>query len=251
MEKFVILITGASSGFGRATAERLAKKGHSLILAARRIDRLQEIAKKLPGKHHIAMLDVTDDKSVRKMFDSLPADFQDIDVLINNAGVALGTDPAQDTDLSDWQQMIAVNVEGLVNCTHYALQRMKKRNKGYIINVGSVAAIAPYPGGNVYGATKAFVKQFSRNLRADLFGTDIRVTNVEPGASETEFSIVRFKGDKNKAKAVYENARTLEAEDIADLLDYLISLPLRVNIDNIEIMPIDQTYAGLKMYRGE
>lgn len=247
--KKTILITGASAGFGKAAAELLAKDGHRLILVARRLDKLQELQVALETKVHVAALDVSDRSAVEALFVDLPEPYKDVDVLINNAGLAAGLDMAQDADLDDWETMIDTNIKGLTYFTRQALEVMKQRDAGHIINIGSVSGSAPYPKGNVYGATKAFVRQFSRNLRADLYGSSIRVSNIEPGAAETEFSIVRFKGDKDQAKKVYENARTLQAIDIAETIKWIIDRPLRVNIDNIEIMPIDQTYAGLIMYR--
>jgi 3-hydroxy acid dehydrogenase/malonic semialdehyde reductase len=170
--------------------------------------------------------------------------FQEIDVLVNNAGLAQGLDPAQDANLDDWERMVDTNIKGLLYMTHATLPGMKKRGSGLIINIGSVAGHLPYKGGNVYGATKAFVRQFSNNLRTDVFGTDIKVTNIEPGMAETEFASVRFKGDTAKAEAVYAGYRPLQAEDIAKTIAWVIDQPLRVNIDNIEIMPLDHTYGG-------
>lgn len=249
MKTKTILITGASSGFGEATARLLAEDGYRLILVARRKEKLEELKKTLNTEVYTRQVDVTDKKVVEDLFINLPEDFRNIDVLINNAGLAVGLDLAQDADLEDWERMIDTNNKGLVYCTNFALKIMKQRNSGLIINIGSVAGSAPYPKGNVYGATKAFVRQFSRNLRADLAGTDIKVSNIEPGAAETEFSVVRFKGDVAKAKQVYENTRALQAVDVANTIKWIIDQPLRVNIDNIELMPIDQTYAGLIMNR--
>lgn len=172
-----------------------------------------------------------------------------IDILINNAGLARGLEPAIESDLEDWEIMVDTNIKGLLYFTRFALESMKERNSGLIINIGSVAATVPYKGGNVYGATKAFVRQFSRNLRADLFGTNIKVTNLEPGMAETEFSVIRFKGDIEKAKKVYEGTRSLTAEDIANTILWIIEQPLNVNIDNVEIMPIDQTFGGMVINR--
>ncbi|MCA9379864.1 SDR family NAD(P)-dependent oxidoreductase [Candidatus Dojkabacteria bacterium] len=245
METKTVLITGASSGFGEATAKLLSESGYKLILIARRKDKLEKLKKELKTEVHIQQTDVTKRGEVEKLFNNLPANFKNIDVLINNAGLAAGLDLAQNSDLDDWEKMIDTNNKGLVYCTNFALKTMKVRNAGLIINIGSVSGSAPYPKGNVYGATKAFVRQFSRNLRADLAGTDIKVSNIEPGAAETEFSIVRFKGDSEKAKQVYEKTRALQAIDIANTIKWIIEQPMRVNIDNIEIMPIDQTYAGL------
>lgn len=244
-----ILITGASSGFGKATAELLAKDGHNLILIARRLERLKELQKILNTQTYLAQVDITQREQVERFFNEIPEEFINIDVLVNNAGLARGLDLAQDAHLDDWEEMINTNIKGVTYVTRLTLEIMKQRKSGHIVNIGSVSAIAPYPKGNVYGATKAFVRQFSRNLRTDLIGTNIRVSNIEPGAAETEFSLVRFKGDQEKANAVYENARMLKPEDIANTIKWIIDQPLHINIDNVEIMPIDQTYAGLTTYR--
>lgn len=244
-----ILITGASSGFGKATAELLAKDGHNLILIARRLERLKELQKILNTQIYLAQVDITQREQVERFFNEIPEEFINIDVLVNNAGLARGLDLAQDAHLDDWEEMINTNIKGVTYVTRLTLEIMKQRKSGHIVNIGSVSAIAPYPKGNVYGATKAFVRQFSRNLRTDLIGTNIRVSNIEPGAAETEFSLVRFKGDQEKANAVYENARMLKPEDIANTIKWIIDQPLHINIDNVEIMPIDQTYAGLTTYR--
>jgi 3-hydroxy acid dehydrogenase / malonic semialdehyde reductase len=244
-----ILITGASSGFGRATAQLLAKEGHRLVLLARRKDLLEELQESLQTEVHIASVDVTNKDQVAELFDVLPENFRNIDVLVNNAGLALGVAPAQDANLDDWEKMVDTNIKGLLYVTRSVLDVMKQRGDGLIVNIGSVAGHLPYKGGNVYGATKAFVRQFSRNLRTDLFGTDVKVTNIEPGMAETEFSDIRFKGDKDKAEAVYIGTRSLQPEDIASTISWVINQPLRVNIDNIEIMPIDQTFGGAAINR--
>lgn len=249
MDKKIALITGASSGFGLETAKLLSKNGYKLILVARRGDVLQELASKLNTEVFVRAIDVRNKQSIHDFFKDLHSDFQKIDVLINNAGLALGVSPAYESDIEDWETMIDTNIKGLLYFTSETLQIMKKRNTGHIVNIGSVAAHAPYKGGNVYGSTKAFVKQFSRNLRADLLGTDIRVTNIEPGIAETEFSIVRFKGDKEKAGGVYKDTRALTAQDIAETILWILERPLHVNIDNIEIMPIDQSWGGLAINR--
>ena len=237
-----ILITGATSGFGLATAKLLAK--HSkLILLARRQDRLDEL-KSIGSDVHTAAVDITDGKQVAAFFASLPEKYKDIDVLVNSAGLALGMEPAQETSLEDWEQMVDTNIKGLLRVTRPVLDIMKRRSSGLVINIGSVAATVPYKGGNVYGATKAFVRQFSRNLRTDLFGTGIKITNIEPGAAETEFSIVRFK-DEQKASDYYNGWRPLTAEDVASTIVWAISQPSHVNIDNVEIMPLDQAPAGM------
>ena len=244
-----ILITGASSGFGRATAQLLAKEGHKLILIARRKEKLDELQQSLQTDVFTASVDVTNKQQVADFFAALPEDFRNIDVLVNNAGLALGMEPAQEADLENWEQMVDTNIKGLLYMTHSTLDIMKQRGEGMIINIGSVAGHLPYKGGNVYGATKAFVRQFSNNLRTDLFGTDIKVTNIEPGMAETEFARVRFKGNKEKADAVYADYRPLQAEDIANTIAWVINQPLRVNIDNIEIMPLDHTYGGAAINR--
>lgn len=245
-----VLITGASSGFGKATAELLSASGYKLILVARRLDRLEELQTRLNSPIHIAKLDVTNKVEVQQFFQNLPENFKNIDILINNAGGAIGLDLAYESEIEDWETMIDTNNKGLVYCTREVLKIMTPRNTGHIINIGSIAGTTAYPRGNVYGATKAFVRQFSRNLRADLIGSDIRVSNIEPGMAETEFSIVRFKGDKEKADAVYKDTRALKSEDIANTIEWIIEQPIRVNIDNVEIMPIDQTFGVLAVNRG-
>lgn len=246
-----ILITGASSGFGKATAQLLAKQGHKLILVARRKELLENIQKELGTIIYIAAVDVRNKSQVENFFDQLPQEFHEIDILINCAGLALGVDPATEAELENWEIMVDTNIKGVLYFTRFTLERMKKRNSGLIINFGSVAAHEAYKGANVYGATKAFVRQFSRNLRTDVFGTDIKVTNIEPGMAETGFSITRFKGNVEKAKKVYEGVRSLTADDLAQTVLWVINQPLHVNIDNIEIMPIDQTFGGLAVNRAK
>lgn len=238
-----ILITGATSGFGLAATKLLAKD-NKLILLARRQDRLDELKNSLGTDVHTAAVDVTDNKQVQDLFAALPDDYRSIDVLINSAGLALGMEPAQEASLEDWEQMVDTNIKGLLRVTRPVLDIMKQQKSGLIINIGSVAATVPYKGGNVYGATKAFVRQLSRNLRTDLFSTGVKVTNIEPGAAETEFSIVRFK-DEQKAKDYYAGWQALKAEDIANTIVWVINQPAHVNIDNIEVMPLDQTYGGM------
>lgn len=244
-----ILITGASSGFGLVAAKLLAKD-NKLILLARRGDKLAEIKQSLPGDIYTATVDITDKNQVSKFFTSLPDEYRDIDVLINSAGLALGMGPAQDSDLEDWEQMVNTNIKGLLYVTRGVLDIMKEREHGLIVNIGSCAGHVPYKGGNVYGATKAFVRQFSRNLRTDLFGTGIKVTNIEPGAAETEFSVVRFK-DQQKADDYYTGWQPLTPEDVANTIVWAVNQPPHVNIDNVEIMPLDQTYAGMVIDRKE
>ncbi len=247
----VILITGATSGFGEACARRFVKEGWRLILAARRNERLKALQLRLGGETfvHIVRLDVRNQEAVMNLLSNLPEKFSDVDVLVNNAGLALGLEPAYEADVSDWDAMVDTNIKGLIYCTRAVLPGMVERNRGHIVNVGSIAGDWPYPGGNVYGATKAFVKQFSLNLRTDLFGTPIRITNIEPGLAETEFSVVRFKGDREKAAKVYEGMQPLTAEDIAEMICWVVSLPAHVNINRLEVMPVCQTWAPFAINR--
>lgn len=241
-----VLITGASAGFGKALAERLVVKGHRVIGCARRFDKLNALADTLGEAFLPVAMDVSDTASIPQILADLPEDFKQIDVLVNNAGLALGTEPAQNASLDDWMRMIDTNVKGLVALTHAVLPAMVARDSGYIINVGSIAGSWPYFGGNVYGATKAFVKQFSLNLRADLLGTQVRVTNLEPGnVAGTEFSNVRYHGDDDKAAKVYDGFKTMTGDDIGDILLWLIESPAHINVNRLEVMPVAQTYNGL------
>ncbi len=242
-QKLTILITGATSGFGLEAAKLLANDGHKLILVGRRNDRLKEIAKSLKTDTFTAAVDVTDKAAVKAMFKKLPSKFQNIDVVVNSAGLARGVDPITEAKIEDMEEMIATNVTGLMYVTKYALDGMIKRGSGLIVNIGSVSAYIPYRGSNVYGATKAFVRQFSRNLRTDLFGTGIKVSNIEPGAAETEFSLVRFR-DQQKSDDYYKGWTPLKPEDVAATIVWVINQPKHVNIDNVEIMSVDQTYGG-------
>lgn len=239
------MVTGASSGFGLATAKTFAAKGHKVIAAARRQDRLEALQQEFGDKIYVMPLDVTSEQQINETIDALPEDFSNIDLLVNNAGLALGLSPAHQADLSDWHQMVDTNIKGLYLMTRKLLPNMVERKTGHIINIGSIAGNYAYPGGNAYGATKAFVKQFSRNLRADLLGTNIRVTNIEPGLAETEFSLVRFHGDQEKADKVYEDTQALTAEDIANSVVWAFEQPAHVNINSIELMPTSQAWAAL------
>ncbi len=241
-----VLITGASAGFGKALAECLVANGHRVIGCARRIDKLNALAKTLGEDFLPVVMDVSDTDSIPQIIADLPDDFKQIDVLVNNAGLALGTEPAHKASLDDWMRMTDTNVKGLMALTHAVLPAMVERDSGYIINVGSIAGSWPYFGGNVYGATKAFVKQFSLNLRADLIGTQVRVTNIEPGVvAGTEFSNVRYHGDDDKAAKVYDGFKTMTGEDIGDILLWLIESPAHINVNRLEVMPVAQTYNGL------
>ncbi len=245
-----VFITGATSGFGRACAQRFALEGWRLIVTGRRQDRLAELTGQLADiPIHAVQLDIRDLAAVKAMVENLPEGFGDVDVLVNNAGLALGLEGADKASLDDWETMIDTNIKGLCYLTRCLLPSMVARNTGHIINMGSVAGTYPYPGGNVYGATKAFVKQFSNNLLTDLIHTRIRVTNIEPGLSESEFSIVRFHGDKAKADAVYKGAQPLTPPDIAEIVHWVTSVPPHVNICTVEVMPTCQSCGPLAVYR--
>jgi len=248
-----VLITGASSGFGAAAANRFAAKGYRLVLLARRIDKLETLKTSLPDPQRIftAELDVTESNAVKKCFDSLPHEFSEIDILVNNAGLALGIESADKTDFCDWQTMVDTNITALLRVTRYFLPGMVARNSGHIINIASIAGSWPYPGGNTYGATKAFVQQFTRGLKADLLGTNIRVTEISPGMAETEFSVVRFKQNKDKADKIYNGAKPLTAEDIAEIIEWVTSVPAHVNINSLEVMPVCQAWGPLAVSRSE
>ena len=246
-----VLITGASSGFGAAAARRFAARGDRVIAAARRAGRLGSLADELgPGVLLPLTLDVRDRSGVERAVASLPPDFAEVNILINSAGLALGLEPAAHADLGQWEQMIETNCTGLVYVTRALLPQMVARGTGHVVNLGSVAGTYPYPGGNVYGATKAFVHQFSLNLRSDLHGTGVRVTCVEPGLSGgTEFSDVRFGGDHERAAGVYAGTQPLTADDVAAAIDWATSQPPHVNINVIELMPTVQSFAPFQVYR--
>ncbi|MBC8017863.1 MAG: SDR family NAD(P)-dependent oxidoreductase, partial [Verrucomicrobia bacterium] len=198
---------------------------------------------------HIIPLDVSDREAVQGAVESLPEHFRNIDVLLNNAGLALGMEPAHQVDLDDWETMVDTNIKGLIYCTRLILPGMVARNRGHIVNISSTAAAWPYPGGNVYGGTKAFVTQFSRNLRCDLLGTRVRVTCIQPGMAETDFSKVRFKGDQDKAASVYAGTEALTAEDIAETVAWVVNRPAHVNINTLEVMSIDQAWGPFAINR--
>lgn len=240
------LITGASVGIGRATALVLAEAGYQLVLLARRLDKLEALQSELPVNAHLIACDINDHTALDQELLNLPTEFRDVDVLVNNAGLALGLNPADQIDWLDWQTMIQTNCVSLAYLTHKLLPAMVARNRGHVINLGSIAGSYAYRGGNAYGATKAFVAQFSKNLRADLLGKQIRVTNLAPGMiGNTEFSLVRFHGDKGSADAVYQDCEALSPEDIAETIRWVVSLPEHVNINEIELMPTCQAAGGL------
>lgn len=246
-----IMITGASAGFGEACARLFATEGNRLILTARRKQRLEELQAELANKAnvHIVQLDVRQREAVEDTVSSLPIGFREVDVLVNNAGLALGLEPAQRADIEDWEIMVDTNIKGLMYCTRYILPGMVERNRGHIVNISSTAGSWPYPGGNAYGGTKAFVTQFSRNLRADLIGTKVRVTCIQPGMAETEFSNVRFKGNDEMADKVYSGTEPMTATDIAEAVAWVIGRPAHLNINSIEMMPVDQAWGPLAVNR--
>jgi 3-hydroxy acid dehydrogenase/malonic semialdehyde reductase len=246
----IIFVTGATAGFGQAVTERFIAEGHRVIAAGRREERLEALATRLGERLFPLQLDVSDRSAVEAAVAGLPADFAAVDVLVNNAGLALGLQPADRASLDDWEQMVDVNVKGLIFITRALLSGMVQRGRGHVVNLGSVAATYPYPGGNVYGATKAFVRQFSLNLRADLVGRGVRVTDVEPGlCGGTEFSTVRFHGDAEKAAGVYTGTTPLSAEDIAETIYWVATLPPHVNVNTIELMPTCQAPGPLNVVR--
>ena len=248
LQSSVAFVTGATSGFGRAIAERLAGDGARVVVCGRREDRLLELARSIGERAHPVVLDVRDRAAIGAAVANLPAAFAEVDVLVNNAGLALGLEPAQRASLDDWDTMIDTNCRGLVTCTRALLPGMVARGRGHVVNVGSVAASYPYPGGNVYGATKAFVHQFSENLKADLLGTGLRVTVLEPGMADTEFSLVRLK-DRDKARSVYHGMQPLTAEDVADTVAWCVTRPRHFNVNVIEMMPTEQAFSAFSVHR--
>lgn len=242
----IVLVTGATSGFGRETAKIFAKAGFKVIATGRREEKLHELKKELSDCDvYTIALDIRDKEAVLSAISNLPSEYKNIDILVNNAGLALGLEKAPDAFLDDWETMIDTNIKGLLYMTKAVLPNMVARKTGYIFNIGSTAGNWPYEGGNVYGATKSFVQQFSFNLRTDLKGTNIRVSNIEPGFAKTDFSAVRFKGDTQKAETVYANSQPLEAVDIANLIYTLAILPEHVNVNSLEVMATCQTWGGL------
>ncbi|PQQ26420.1 bifunctional NADP-dependent 3-hydroxy acid dehydrogenase/3-hydroxypropionate dehydrogenase YdfG [Photorhabdus hindustanensis] len=248
----IVFVTGATSGFGESIARRFIQNGFKVIATGRRKERLEKLKAELGDNFYFVQLDVTDRAAINQVVEQLPESLRPIDILVNNAGLALGLEPAHLANLDDWEIMIDTNVKGLVNMTHALLPGMVERNHGHIINIGSTAASWPYSGGNVYGATKAFVKQFSLGLRADLQGKNIRVTDIEPGlVGGTEFSLIRFKGDNDKVNKTYDGIQALTAEDVAEAVFWVANLPAHVNINTLEMMPVCQSFAGLSVHRNE
>lgn len=248
----IIFVTGATAGFGESITRKFIQQGHTVIATGRRQERLDALSAELGASLYPLKLDVRDRDGVFKAVKSLPAQWQEVDVLVNNAGLALGLQPAHKASLDDWENMIDTNNKGLVYMTRALLPGMVERRRGHIVNIGSTAGRWPYAGGNVYGATKAFTRQFSLNLRTDLVGTKVRVTDIEPGlVGGTEFSAVRFKGDGEKVQNVYKNADPLMPEDIAEAVYWVTTLPAHVNINTLEMMPVNQSFAGLSIHRDQ
>lgn len=248
--KKTVLITGATSGFGKACAELFVSKGWQAVITGRRQDRLDELVEQL-GKDKVygSCFDVRNWDEIDRAIDELPEQFRMIDVLVNNAGLALGLEPAHEVHLEDWEVMVDTNIKGLLYMTRKLLPSMVDRDSGHVVNIGSLASDNPYPGGNTYGATKAFVAQFTYNLLADLQGTCVRATNIEPGLAETEFSKVRFKWNEKKADSVYTGTKPLSADDIADTVYWAVERPAHVNINRIEIMPVCQSFGPMVIAR--
>lgn len=246
----LVLITGASSGIGAATARKFSKEGHPVVLLARRQELLFKLQKELENPSFCFKVDVTNRVEVESSIEQIERTIGPVAILINNAGGAFGLDPAPIADLDDWKKCVDVNINGLLYVTRALLPHLVNRNEGHIINLGSVAGSYPYPGGNVYGAAKAFVEHFSLNLRADLLGKNIRVSCIEPGLTAgTEFSLVRFKGDEKSAEKVYQNTQPLQAEDIAEVIYFCTRLPKHVNINMLEMMPVAQAFSALSVDR--
>jgi sulfoacetaldehyde reductase len=247
----IVLITGATSGFGLATAKKFAQQGYPLIITGRRELRLQALSDELTPFTEVFsyVLDVRDSDAVVEFAKQIPDQFKQVAILINNAGLALGAEPADKASLSDWHTMIDTNVTGLVNVTHSLLPTLCAQESASIINLASIAANWAYPGSHVYGASKAFVAQFSRNLRSDFAGTGVRVTSLEPGLSESEFSLVRFKGDQEKYNQIYNNAHALQPEDIANIIFWIAEQPAHININSLEVMPISQAWDNFKVIK--
>ena len=249
MHAKTVLITGATSGFGAAAVDRFVDGGWRVVACGRRAERLQALMQRHGSdKVHALAFDMRDEAAMRAAITGLPPEFAGIDLLLNNAGLALGTAPAQQADLRQWKQMIDTNVTALVTITHLLLPALIER-RGAIVNISSTAGTYPYRGGNVYGGSKAFVSQFSQNLRTDLHGTGVRVTSIEPGMAETEFTLVRSGGDQRASDQLYAGAHPITAADIAESVWWVATLPPHLNINRLEVMPVSQSAAGLQVHR--
>ncbi|TEW54647.1 SDR family NAD(P)-dependent oxidoreductase [Psychromonas sp. RZ22] len=247
----IVLITGATSGFGLATAKKFAQHRYPLIITGRREERLKALSEELELLTDVFYysLDVRDSEQVAKFIEAIPENFKQVSILVNNAGLALGASSAAEASLSDWHTMIDTNVTGLVNVTHGLLPILQEQKTASIINLASIAANWAYPGSHVYGASKAFVAQFSRNLRSDFAGTGVRVTSLEPGLSESEFSLVRFKGDQDKYDQIYNGTNAIQPEDIANIIFWIAEQPAHININSLEVMPTSQAWDNFKIVK--
>ena len=250
MSNRLAFVTGATSGFGRAIATRFASQGWQVIASGRRMDRLEALRNELGDAIHPLCFDIRDSDAIHAAIATLPESLRAIDLLVNNAGLALGTAPAQNADPAQWRQMIETNVLGLVNLTHALLPRLIE-TRGAIVNISSIAATYPYTGGNVYGGTKAFVSQFSLGLRSDLHGTGVRVTSIEPGLAETEFTLVRTGGNRQASDDLYRGTDPITGDDIAEATWWVANLPPHLNINRLEVMPASQSFAGFQLHRGD
>ncbi|HAZ07488.1 MAG TPA: NAD(P)-dependent oxidoreductase [Elusimicrobia bacterium] len=248
-KSLTVLVTGATSGFGAAACRRFAGAGARVIAAGRRSERLAALKDELGSLCHVAAFDARDRKAAQACLDALPKAFTRVNVVVAGAGLALGLEPAHQARMEDWEEMVATNINGLLYTVRAVLPGMVARDEGHVVLIGSVAADYPYPGGNVYGATKAFVKQFALNLRADLLGANVRVTNIEPGLAETEFSLVRFKGDAEKAGRPYQGLTPLSAEDVAEAIFWSCTLPRHLNINRLQMMPVMQAFGPFAFKR--
>jgi 3-hydroxy acid dehydrogenase/malonic semialdehyde reductase len=244
-----LLVTGATSGFGAAIARRFVEAGARVVATGRRQDRLDALREELGERLHVATLDVRDYAAVEAVFAGLPERFAKIDVVVANAGLALGLGPGDEVDIADWHTMIDTNVTGFVNTVRAGLPGMVERGRGHVVAIGSVTGDYPYPGGNAYAGTKAFVKQFCLALRSDMLGKNVRVTNVEPGMVETEFSLVRFKGDERRAANVYAGMRRMNPADVAETVFWCATLPEHVNVNRLQVMPTDQAFSAYAVHR--
>lgn len=245
-----IFITGATAGFGEAAAHRFAREGWKVIITGRRAERLEALKNELaPAPVHAAALDVRDREAVDKVVAELPAEFAEVDLLFNNAGLALGMEKTHEAAIEDWRTMVDTNVMGVLNCVQALLPGMVRRKRGHVVTVGSIAGNYPYTTGTVYGASKAFTRQLMLNMKADLLGTGVRVTSLEPGMAETEFSLVRNRGDEAKARASYENVKTLESVDVAECLWWVANLPQHVTVTRLEVWPTDQAFGPFQMHK--
>ena len=249
MKNQIVLITGASSGIGASCAKVFAQSGAKLILAARRLEKLQQLAdelrKNLATEIHLLELDVRDRSQVESAIASLPPSWSNIEILINNAGLSRGLDKLYEGDFQDWEEMIDTNVKGLLYVTRYVVPGMVSRGNGHVVNIGSIAGHQTYPGGNVYCGSKAAVKAISEGLKQDLLGTPIRVSCIDPGLVETEFSDVRFHGDRDRAKKVYQGLTPLTPDDVADVVFFCVTRPAHVNISQVLLVPVDQASTTL------